>query len=317
MGDQAHDPGQGGLVAGGADLDPKRTTANDGAGDDGLTRRPGHGPRLARDHRLVDVGSPLDDHPIGRHPSAGTDQDGVADAQLAGRNHLSAIRDDAFRGVREQGSKGGQSALCLGDRAHLQPVAEQHDGDQGGQFPPDLHIEQAERAGPRGHECDHDRERDQGHHPGLAVGQLAFGTADEDQAAVEENEGAENRRPVLLARECRQRVPEPLLDVRAQDDDRDRQGEAQPELVPEYRHRVASVLVVVGGGGMLVAAGRLTDQVLLRKVLVGHDLTLQPRLDTPPEYRIGDGQGSGRESRASPGGSTGGREPVRKARRRR
>ena len=104
----------------------------------------------------------------------------------------SAATRSAVSGSRSR--EGGQRALCLRDRPHLEPVPEQHDRDEGGQLPPDLDLEEAEGAGPRGHEGDDDRQRDEGHHPGLAVGQLALGSADEDQPAVEEDDRPEDRR---------------------------------------------------------------------------------------------------------------------------
>ena len=48
----------------------------------------------------------------------------------------------------------------------------------------------------------------------------------------------------LEQRAHRQHVAEPVGDVVAQQDDRDRQEQAQPELVPEHRDRMTGVLVV-------------------------------------------------------------------------
>ena len=110
--------------------------------------------------------------------------------------------------------------MRLGDGAHLQPVAEEHDRDQRRELPPDLDVEQAERARPGGDEGDDDRQGDEGHHPGLPAGQLPLGATEEHQSAVEEHDGAEDRRGVLLARERGYRVAEPLLDVVAEQDDR-------------------------------------------------------------------------------------------------
>jgi hypothetical protein len=86
------------------------------------------------------------------------------------------------------------TSSVLGDGAHLQPVAEQHDRDEGGELPPDLDVEQAQGAGPRRHEGDDDCQGDQGHHPWLAIGQLALRAADKDNAAVEEDQRAEDGR---------------------------------------------------------------------------------------------------------------------------
>ena len=95
----------------------------------------------------------------------------------------------------------------------------------------------------------------------------------------------------LLAWEGWQRIAEPLLDVRAQDDDRDRQSERQPELVAEHRDRVPGVLVVATSRAAVVVTARSLavsrhlrsgrrdvailnslSGVLLMVVLVVHDL---------------------------------------------
>jgi hypothetical protein len=57
-----------------------------------------------------------------------------------------------------------QRALCLGDRSHLDPVAEQHDGDERRELFPERHAREAERHRRAEDECDADREGDQGHH---------------------------------------------------------------------------------------------------------------------------------------------------------
>ena len=159
----------------------------------------GDGTGLARDHRLVHVGGAVDDLAIGRDPRSWADEHDIVHPQRAGRHLLRAICNDSLGGVRQQSREGRERALRLRDRSHLEPVAEQHDRDQGGQLPPDLDLEEAESAGQRGHEGHDDRQRDQGHHPGLTVGQLALGSADEDQTAVEEDDRPEDRRHVLDA----------------------------------------------------------------------------------------------------------------------
>ena len=123
---------------------------------------------LAGDHRLVDIGGTVDDDAIGRHPSARADEDHVADRECIERDRLGSIGGDAFGRVREEGGQRREGPLRLGDRAHLQPVPEEHDRDEGRQLPPDLDLEEAERAGPAGDEGNDDRQRDEGHHPGLS-----------------------------------------------------------------------------------------------------------------------------------------------------
>ena len=82
--------------------------------------------------------------------------------------------------------------------------------------------------------------------PGCRSRSSPDGAADEDQAAVQEDDRSEDRRDEVGARERRGRVAEPLLGVAAPDDDRDRQEQAQPELVAEHRHRMAGMAIVGG-----------------------------------------------------------------------
>ena len=132
----------------GGDPDPERAARRDRAGDDGVAGRLGDAAGLAGDHRLVDVGGAVDDHAVGRDARAGSDEHDVADREVRDRDLLGAGRRDPLGRVRQQRRQGGERALRLRDRAHLEPVAEQHDRDQGRQLPPDLDLEQAEGARP-------------------------------------------------------------------------------------------------------------------------------------------------------------------------
>ena len=98
------------------------------------------------------------------------------------------------------------------------------------------------------------RQRDEGHHPGLPRPKLACGAADEHQAPVQEHDRAKDRGQPIDPGQHRQLVAQPHRDVVAEQDDRDRQGEAQPELVAEHRDGVAGVLVVATG--VSVMSGR-------------------------------------------------------------
>src|SRR5262245_3170258 len=199
--------------------------------------------------------------PSATTPSAGTrapgsDQDQVACAHRGERDDLDSRVRHPFDRVREQGRQGIEGAASLGDRPHLQPVAEEHDGDKRRELPPDVDCEEAERRGEGGDEGNRDRQADQGHHPWLAVRQLAARAAREDEAAVKEDDRAKNRRDEGRSGKGRGGVPEPVLHIGRPDDDRDRQGEAQPDLVAEHRHGVLGVTIVTGGwSGPRFAAG--------------------------------------------------------------
>src|SRR5690606_31671375 len=106
-----------------------------------------------------------------------------------------------------------------------------------------------------------DREADQRHHPGPPGGQLVARPLQEDEAAVEEQDRAEDRVHPLAAREPDGLVAEPCLDLLAEVEDRQRERQAEPELAPEGLRVVALVAGVVGVapvtlvGGVILVAG--------------------------------------------------------------
>src|SRR4029077_7576373 len=78
----------------------------DCARDDGSTRLLRYGSRLARDHRLVDIGTTLDPCPIRRKPGSGSHQNKVAHAQRGERDCFNCSTAYSFSHVRKQRSKG-------------------------------------------------------------------------------------------------------------------------------------------------------------------------------------------------------------------
>ena len=104
-----------------------------------------------------------------------------------------AVVGDPLGVVGQQRGQRGERALGLADRLHLLPVAEQHDGDQRGQLPPEVQVEPAEAGGQRRDVGDGDRHRDQQHHPGRPVAHLPDAADEERPAAVEEHDRAEHR----------------------------------------------------------------------------------------------------------------------------
>ena len=180
----AHDPRQGRPLPDRGHPDPQAAAGGNRPGHDLRPGCLGHGLRLTGDHRFVDVGRALGDDPVGRHAGAGSDQHHVPQDERVERHRLRSVLGHSLGGIGQQLGEGRKGAAGLGNRAHLEPVAQQHDGDQRGQLPPDLDLEQAERPGPAGHEGDDDRQADQGHHRRLPVGKLAASAPQEDEAAV-------------------------------------------------------------------------------------------------------------------------------------
>src|SRR5690606_15985113 len=124
------------------------------------------------------------------------------------------------------------------------PMPEEHDGDEGRQLPPEVELEQPEGGRHRRPESDGDRHPDEEHHPRLARPDLGDRPPDEWRASIDEHGGAEHGRHPLGARELGSAVAEPLLDHVREEDDEQREGERQPEAVPEHGLAVAGVLIV-------------------------------------------------------------------------
>ena len=162
-----------------------------------VARPLGDGARLAGDHRLVHVGAASC-----TVPSAGARAPGRTRTMSPSRSSeigtsVGLVAIDPLGGVRQQFRQGRERTAGLGDRAHLEPMAEEHDRDQGGQFPPDLDLEQAERARPRVTKATTMAIEMRVIIPGWRSPQFAGRAAQEDQPAVEEHDRAEDRRHVL------------------------------------------------------------------------------------------------------------------------
>ena len=88
-----------------------------------------HGPRLACEHRFIDLGLALKQLSIQRKAFARTHHDQVANEDFADRSIDFAVFTQDMGGVRPQRVQGpnGLRGLALG--AGLKPFAHQHQGD--------------------------------------------------------------------------------------------------------------------------------------------------------------------------------------------
>ena len=208
-----------------------------------------HRRRLSGDERLVHVGCAVDDLAVHRHGGSRTHEHVIADLQLAHRDRAVPPRRRVVA-VQQLGLVGQQlrelaeRVLRAHHRGHLDPVAEQHDRDEGRELPPEVHARQAERDGERVAERDHDRERDERHHAGLLRAQLGDRAPEEHEPAVDEDREAEHRGDVLAAREARAGEPEDVLEPLREHERRDREDQAQPELAAELGGIVGAVVAV-------------------------------------------------------------------------
>src|SRR6185312_7054915 len=163
---------------------------------------------------------------------------------------------DAGGGAREQLRQLTERALGLRDRPHLEPVTEQHDGYKRRQFFPEWHAWKAKYHRQAECERDTDRERNQRHHAGQAIPDLADGTRKKWCSAVQEHRAAEYRRNPPRTRNARRRVSERILKHVAPDQRRKREQERQQEPVAEHGHAVTGVFVVTGVCRSMVAIAR-------------------------------------------------------------
>ena len=135
------------------------------------------------DHRRT-----LDDSAVRRNPRSRPNQDDVSQVQGRQWNHLSLGSGYAFGGVWEECRQRIERAASLSNGFHFQPMAEDHDRNQGSQFPPDFNFEQAEGCGKRRSKCDHDGQADERHHAGFAVGKFAPCPTDEHEPAINKDD---------------------------------------------------------------------------------------------------------------------------------
>ena len=163
--DQSHDPGQRRPLTRTRDLDPERTGAVDRARDHRGTDGLRHRRRLSGKQRLIDIAATIAYHAVGRHSRSWPDQHDITDGQITHRHifePFAAIRGmcHTCRHVGQQFRELTQRTLCLRDRPHLEPVAEQHDGDERREFFPERHARKTKRHEHTEHESDSDCERD-------------------------------------------------------------------------------------------------------------------------------------------------------------
>ena len=239
--DEAADARERGVVADRRDLDADSRIGRHGSGDDRVARLALDGAGLARDHRLVERGRALDDAAVGGHAGARAHDDAVAEAQVARRDGLGARVGDALGLVGEERGERVEGARGLGERAHLDPVAEEHDDDEEGELPPEVELvrQEPEARAHAGDEGRRDGERDEQHHARFAGLELVDGAREERAAAPDVDDGAEDGRDPLDARDARELVAQDRREHRAEGDDGDGEEEVPPEEAAELGDMVA------------------------------------------------------------------------------
>ena len=209
---QPHDAGKRGPVSRAGDRDPQRARAVDRAGDHLVAVVLLDWRRLAGDERLVHRAAPGSYDAVRGNVRAGANEHQVAFTQFRDRNLVDvfsgAVGADARRRVRQQLRQLAHGAPRLGDGAHLQPVAEKHDRDERRKLFPERHSGKSERDGETERERDGDCQRDECHHAGEAVLDLAGGALNERPSPVREHRDAEYRGDPTRTGEAGRRITE-------------------------------------------------------------------------------------------------------------
>ena len=126
---QADDVGQHGVHPHGSDLQHHAAVAVDGATGQFVARILAHGQRLAGEHGFVHLGVALFQGAVHGKAFAGLDDDAVTHQHVGhGYVHL-AVAPQPMRHVRTQSVQGANGGRGLAFGAGLQPLAQQHQGD--------------------------------------------------------------------------------------------------------------------------------------------------------------------------------------------
>ena len=245
---QPHDPGEHRVAPHAGDDHPQGSRFIDGATDDLVPGRLHDRAGLAGEHRFVHAPLPFPEPPVGRDPGTWADEEQIAGFERGDGDLFHDFRPTLsahpFRRIRQELCEFGERPLRLGDRAHLDPVPEQHDGDEGRQLLPEGHPRKAERDRGTEAEGDRDGQGDQRHHPGQAVFQFPDGSLEKGPSTIPEDQRPERRRDPSRPRKGRRHVPQGPLQHVSPDEGGKGQEEGEPEPIAEHRDRVPGMPVV-------------------------------------------------------------------------
>ncbi len=236
LGDQALDSGQRGVLAGGLHLNAHRVACGHRSGHHVLPGVAVDGLGLAGDHRLVELRAAIHNPSVGRNAGAGADQDGIAGLQLVQGHGFGAVLGHLLRLIGQQFGQRIQRAGGRAQGAHLHPVAQEHDDHQQRQLPPEVQHQPA-NAQARGPGCDQghgDGHGNQQHHSRLAGLQFRNTAGEEGPAAVEVDDGAQDRGNPLDPGELGNLVAEQVGEHRAEVDHGNGEHQADPEHLAEH-----------------------------------------------------------------------------------
>ncbi len=237
---------------------------------------------LAAELRVGDVAGALLDCSIGGDPRARPDQHKIAQLQIGDGYFLRPAVDDSLGSVRQQLGQFAKCALGAADCAHLEPMTEQHDGHQCGQFPVERHAAYNAKRDRQAVDIRRgDRQRDERHHARPAAPQLGDRPNEEHPAAIPIDDAGQNRRQPFGTRKLRRQVAEQLPEQFGVNQHRNGEHQGNPERPREHILAVAGVhtisavmpavpgrLVRVNHGCLQLCARFMGRGVARRRVMV-------------------------------------------------
>ena len=164
LSDQPHYAGECGVFSGAGHLDAERACAVNRSGNDLVSRFLVDRTRFASDHGLIDCAAPVANDAIGWNARAGPNEHDVSISELRHGYVCRFLAINARCHVRNELGQLVERALRLHDRPHLDPVAEEHDGDERRELPPEIHPRDAKCYGEAEDKRHRNGERDQRHH---------------------------------------------------------------------------------------------------------------------------------------------------------
>jgi hypothetical protein len=213
-----------------------------------------HGYTFAREHALVHEAVAFRHRAVHRDFFAGLHQHEVADFQFVHPHiveHVAVVHvrlcgqhfDDQFQRLR-----------CPGNGFHFEPMPQQHDDDERGELPVEIHARYQPEHDCRAVQISHGNgDADERHHAGRAAAQFIQQPGQERLAAVNENDGAEGKRDPVPAGKI-EAVPDGVLEHGRDENDWNGQRQTDPEAAKEVANHGG--MVVVGGMVSVSACGR-------------------------------------------------------------
>ena len=247
----------------------ERAALVDGRADHRVADFLGHRHRFAREHRFVDQGRTFQHGPVDRDLVPRPDHDGIAGNDLGGRHlQLLAVTQHGCLG-RRQIHEGADGFGCTCPCAHFEPVSEQDEDQQDCRRFVELLAAIKERRADAEQISGADAEDDEHRHIGDTAAERTVGCNDEGPDRIEDGGAGQNEQDEVQPQAEWWRDLNEVHAHRREDEDRQAEGERDPEAVAH-----------VADHGLHVHAGAVAH-------FVGHGIALFPAMRLVVGLRVG------------------------------